>query len=716
MSEQSKTTWLAVVGALLRPLLGPALLLGAGALVIFGLGAAQRLGWISAGEPGEGDHEHAAAEGEEVLYICPMMCTPPQLEPGRCPVCGMKLEVSTAGGGTGDERSIQIDPASRRVANIRTAKVQSEAVSRKIRAVGQISYDEGRLKTLAAYVDGRLDRLYADYTGVVVNRGDHLALLYSPELYTAQTELLSAKRAAERTQSSLYSGALDTADLQQSVRRKLIDLGMTEPQIAKLERTGQPVTRIELAAPIHGTVIDKLASEGDYVKTGQPIYRLADLSSVWLMLELFPEDAAAIRYGQRVTARVQSLPGTEFVGRVAFVDPTVDVKTRTIGVRVVIANPQRRLKVGDYATATVSVPIADPSASQTELYDPELAGKWISPRHPHVIEEAPGKCRRCGIELVPASTFGFVDYPPTGGEQLVVPRGAVLMAGDNSVVYVEVEEGRFQIRRVELGPSLGDRIVLLGGVRKGELVATNGNFLIDSQMQLAGNPSLIDPTRAGPILSPDEAASPEVIAALAELSEADRAAAQKQRICPVTEALLGSMGIPPKVDLAGRTVFICCEGCRKTLLDDPQKYLAKLDEAAAEPSAAEPTGDGGPQIDLPPIGPIEIIGPTTELPTLEPPPAMEPPAMELPMSGGTTDQGEDDEIAAALARLSPADRALARKQKNCPVADMPLGSMGTPIKVDVGGTPVFICCEGCRETLLENPAEYLDKLRRGAGE
>ena len=132
---------------------------------------------------------------------------------------------------------------------------------------------------------------------------------------------------------------------------------MTESQIAEIERTGQASSRLHLCAPISGTVIQKLAVEGQYVKEGEPIYQLADLSTVWLMLELFPEDAASIRYGQKVYAEVQSLPGREFTGRVAFIDPQVDPKTRTVSVRVVIPNEDGQLRVGDYAKATIDVPI-----------------------------------------------------------------------------------------------------------------------------------------------------------------------------------------------------------------------------------------------------------------------------------------------------------------------------------------------------------------------
>ena len=351
---------------------------------------------------------------------------------------------------------------------------------------------------------------------------------------------------------------------------------MTAEQIEELERGGEAHSRMYLAAPMAGTVIEKLAVEGEYVREGDAIYRLADLTTVWLLLRLFPEDAAAVRYGQKVVAQVQSLPGESFSGRVAFIDPRVDPQTRTVAVRVVLPNPEGLLRIGDYAAAEIEVPLAEGSPSQ--IYDPELADKWISPRHPHIIADAPGTCPVCGVDLVPAAQFGFTDQPLPGGEALVVPRDAVLMAGSRSVVYVETEAGRFELRAVVLGPSVGSEIVVLSGVTAGEQVATRGNFLIDSQMQLAGNPSLIDPDRVGAEADAEESA--EIEAALASLSEADRALAMAQRICPVSEAPLGAMGTPIAVEVAGRLVFICCESCRAPLLAEPEKYLPRLPPTA----------------------------------------------------------------------------------------------------------------------------------------
>jgi hypothetical protein len=357
---------------------------------------------------------------------------------------------------------------------------------------------------------------------------------------------------------------------------------MTEAQVQQIEDSGEADSWMRLTAPISGTVIERYAVEGQYIKAGEAIYRLADLSKVWLMLELFPEDAARVRYGQRVEAEVQSLPGQTFRGRVAFVDPVVDPTTRTVGVRVVIENERGLLRIGDYAVAHIEVPLSTSGGKDQATYDPELAGKWISPRHPHVVESAPGVCRECGVDLVPAETFGYAEKPVTREFFCVVPRSAVLLAGENSVVYVETDPGRFELRSVVLGPFIRDRAVVLEGVREGEQVAVSGNFLIDSQMQLAGNPSLIDPTKARRddsgesegSQSPEDAA--KIAAALAKLSDEDRALAERQKICPISNQPLGSMGTPIKVSVKGRPVFICCEGCRDPLLAQPEKYLANL--------------------------------------------------------------------------------------------------------------------------------------------
>lgn len=522
----------------------PVLFLLSGAVLIAGLGVAQELGLIQ----GSG-HSQAGGGQSGARYICPMMCTPPQSEPGRCPVCAMDLVQATSNAG-GGERFIKIDPAARRVANIRTVAVVSMPVTRTIKAVGELAYNESGLKTISAYVGGRMEHLDADTTGVVVEKGGRLATVYSPKLYSGQIELLLAKGARDdRSLSGLPEMARSNLELYNGARERLIEFGMTAQQIADVEKSGKANSRLQVFSPISGTVIEKLAVEGQYVKEGDPIYQLADLSSVWLMLNLFPEEAAAIEVGQFVAAEMQSMPGREFTGRVQFINTHVDRKTRTVGVRVEFPNLDGQLRIGDYAKATIEVDL------------------------------------------------GLL----AGHEQRVIPRNAVLNVGRNSVVYVETEIGRFEIREVVLGPNSGDLVVVESGLAEGEHVATRGNFLIDSQMQLAGNPSLIDPTRALP--RADEI-SPIMLAVLERLTDEDRELVHAQVICPVADHPLGSMGMPKKVDVNGTPIFICCEACRDSLLETPDRYLAKLDALKKSGGVVEPVTPA-----LPEMGDFELLVP-----------------------------------------------------------------------------------------------------------
>lgn len=457
------------------------------ALILFLIGVAQRTGWVTA--DGFGGQEPAgdeAASGQPKRYICPMICTPPSSQPGRCPVCAMELVEST-NSGLGDGKSVNIEAVARRLVGIQTAMSKMSHVSRTIRTIGSIEFDESRLSTISAYIDGRLEEMYADYVGVRVSKGDDLALIYSPQLYSAQTEFIT----------SLDGGSVGRFDIGQNdlgamAQENLSELGMTNEQIEQLRKTRKPQSRIRIKSPQSGTVIEASAVEGDYVKTGQKLYRIADLTSVWLMLDLFPDDASAVRFGQEVEAEVQSMQGEVFTGRVAFIAPTVNPKTRTVQVRVEVMNFDGKLRPGDFATARITVP-AIPADS---VYDPALAGKYISPMHPQVIREQPGPCPLCGMDLVPTSQLGFSPDPLPEQRVVTVPRDAVLMAGDNGVIYIETEPGRFEIRRVSVGPMTEKEAVIVEGLAAGETVATGGNFLIDSQMQLAGNPSLMDPSRA----------------------------------------------------------------------------------------------------------------------------------------------------------------------------------------------------------------------------
>jgi len=300
-----------------------------------------------------------------------------------------------------------------------------------------------------------------------------------------------------------------------------------------------------------------------------------------LILELFPEEAAGVRFGQRVHVEVQSLPGRRIEGRVVFVAPRVTPETRTVGVRVVLPNEEGELRVGDYARAEIEPVVV---GSGGLVYDPELANAWISLRHPHMTAAGPGTCPICGEALISGRELGFTDEPAEVSGFAVIPRDALLLAGDSSVVYVEVEPGRFELRQVVAGRVSGGEVEIVEGLSVGEQVAVRGNFLIDSQMQLSGKPSLIDPQRHVPGLTPEQAAKTEI--SLGQLSPADRELAERQRVCPIAGMLLGSMGVPIRVEAGGESVFLCCEGCRGRLLSEPEKYLRKLSPGVSGAGAA----------------------------------------------------------------------------------------------------------------------------------
>lgn len=621
-SEANPRSKYAAIKAVLSCVGLPLMIFSAGAGLLFTLGLMQRFGWITAGGRSSSDGAIAAAD---IDYICPMMCVPPVKEPGRCPVCAMELVPAAGGNGGGDERSIVVDPASRRIANIQTVSVRSRNVSRMIRSVGEIQYDEGSFKTITAYSAGRIEDLFVDYTGAVVGEGNRLATLYSPQLHGAAVEYLQAIKTSSGA-SRLAAVAEANRLLRDNAKQKLIELGLTSMQITELERSRKPKSRIDISAPLAGTVIERMAVEGQTVKEGEALFRLADLSSVWLLLELFPDDANTVRYGQQVAATVKSLPGDVFTGRIAFIDPSVDPKTRTVRIRVVIDNSDGRLRIGDYAKAEIAVPIG--RSTGDAIYDPVLAGKWISPRHPHIIADEPGRCPLCGDDLVAATELGFTSDSPGDTSSVVVPRNAVLRAAGESVVYVEEEPGRFAIRRVIAGVNVGRDVVIERGLATDEKVAVGGNFLLDSQMQLAGNPSLIDPTRAAEPLEMIAGFDATELAAIQMLPDDEQPVAIDQVICPVTKYKLGSMGVPPKATIDGKDVYLCCEGCRDALMKEPQTYLTMLETMKAEGTLLDQADDeessmpelpsiGGIESiddsDLPPMGNIQSLPPTEEI-------------------------------------------------------------------------------------------------------
>jgi len=370
-----------------------------------------------------------AAEGPS-MWTCSMHPQIRQPNPGDCPICGMDLiPVAKTSGGM---RTLTISPEARALMNIETAPVERRYVSHAIRMVGKVDYDETKLGYITAWVSGRLDRLYVDYTGVEVNKGDHMAYIYSEELYSAQQELIQAVRfARERGRASDIGGV----NLLDAAREKLRLLGLKDGQIKEIEQQNEPSTHLTLYAPVSGVVIEKLKQEGERVKLGDRIYTIADLSLVWVHLDAYESDLPWIRYGQDVTITTEAYPGEEFHGRIAFIQPVLNDKTRTVKVRVNVPNVDGKLKPEMFVHATVRPKVS----AGGRVMDPSLAGKWISPMHPEIVKDEPGTCDICGMPLVRAESLGYVT--PEADEKeppLVIPYLAVLPTGTRAVVYVEL--------------------------------------------------------------------------------------------------------------------------------------------------------------------------------------------------------------------------------------------------------------------------------------
>ena len=410
---------------------------------------------------------------------------------GDCPICGMDL-VPMGDGGDDDPRRLSLSPAAIELAQIQTVPVERRSLTRPVTLSGRIDFDESRLHTIAARVPGRLDRLYVDYTGVQVQEGDHLVSLYSPELLSAQEELLAAQQRIQATSGEASEFLAESNQrAYQAAREKLLLWGLSAQQVDAIEARGSAEDQLTLYAPVRGVVLDRLLDPGAYVQEGTPIYRLAELDHLWLQLDAFEQDLSWLRYGQAVDVEVEAYPGEPFSGSVSFLSPVVDPQTRTTRVRVSLENHEGRLKPGMFARAVVHAAVGERGLAP----DRSLAGKWISPMHPEIVKDGPGSCDVCGMDLVPAESLGLVASADASVElPLVVPRSAVLLTGKRAVVYVDVlgtERPTFEGREVVLGPRAGEHYVVLEGLQEGERVVAQGAFRIDSAMQIQAKPSMM---------------------------------------------------------------------------------------------------------------------------------------------------------------------------------------------------------------------------------
>lgn len=325
-------------------------------------------------------------------------------------------------------RAVTLSDGDVRRIGVTFAPVTLGPMSREVRVVGQITFDETRVSTIGPRVDGWVDRLYVNSTGQPVAAGQSLLTIYSPMLVTAQEELLLARRLQREMTSAEGAAAQRAAELVASARRRLSYWDVSEQEIAEIERTGVVRNTMTLRAPAGGYVLEKSVLPGQKVMAGDPLYRLADLGTVWVEGEVFEQDLASVRQGQTVRAELQALPGEDRTGRIAYVYPTLNPDTRTVRIRVVLPNHDLRLKPGMYATLRITAGARDAVLS--------------------------------------------------------VPRSAVLSTGERSIVFARNASGALTPREVSLGASNDDRIEIRSGLRAGETVVASATFLVDAESNL----------------------------------------------------------------------------------------------------------------------------------------------------------------------------------------------------------------------------------------
>ena len=347
-------------------------------------------------------------------------------------------------GGQGTELTVQLSRDDQQMIGVETTPVTYRTLVKKIDAVGKIDYDERKIAYVSSRIAGRLDRLYVNFTGTRVEKGQPLALIYSPDLAATQQEFLLARETFERVKSSGIKEVVESArSLEEATRTRLLLWGVTEDQIAQIRIERRNHFDVTIYSPIGGTVIEKMALEGKYVTEGEALFKVADLSTVWMQADIYEFELPWVKVGQAVEIAVPSYPGKTFKGTVSFIDPMLNPQTRTVKVRVEIPNSEATLKPQMFVTAKLQASL--------------------------------------------------------GERTLAVPKSAVLDTGIRQIVYLDRGNGLYQGREVSLGPQADGYYPIIKGLAEGDRVVTAGNFLIDSQAQLSGPgmgmPSMGEPAR-----------------------------------------------------------------------------------------------------------------------------------------------------------------------------------------------------------------------------
>jgi RND family efflux transporter MFP subunit len=370
-----------------------------------------------------------AAERKVLYYRDPKDPNYKAQQPGLNPDTGNQLEpvyaddVSTMPVGT-----VQITPEKQQLIGVKYGEVEVSGGSRTIRAVGKVAIDETRIQHVHTKLEGWIDRVFVDFTGKLVKKGDPLLTIYSPDMLASQRELLLAVKAKDLMRNSALPAAYDQSEsLLQATRRRLELWDLSEAQINQVLKTGEPIKNITLYSPITGYITDRKAFPQLRVMPDTDLYTIVDLSHVWIMADVFEYEAPNIHVGETAHVSLQALPGRSFNARIDYLQPEVDPMTRTLKVRLNMDNPGLMLKPDMYAD---------------------------------------------------------IEFRMNLPSMLAVPAEAVLDAGDHKTVFVDRGNGFFEPRQVKTGERDGDRIQILSGLTAGERVVISGNFLIDSESQM----------------------------------------------------------------------------------------------------------------------------------------------------------------------------------------------------------------------------------------
>jgi Cu(I)/Ag(I) efflux system membrane fusion protein len=481
----------------------------------------------------------------------------------KCPICFMPLSKRKKGEThlealpAGVVNRVQLSPYRVVLAGVQTYQVDYQPLTKELNAIGYVEFNERGQKNVSARVAGRIDNLFVNETGQMVDKGDVLASLYSPDLVVTVKNLLDAKKN-------------NNLEQQRSVRKRLELLDISEDQIEEILKSGTANTHLRIRSPISGHVIKKYVREGQYVEEGSPLYDVADLSTVWIQAQIYEDDLEFLPRDQShkpgsptgegidVSAVTRSDPDEPVHGKLAFIYPHVDQNTRTVKVRFELNNPQHRLRPG--STATVTLHIAPQELRMLSVAAAD------DPQRAQMLAQ---------------------------GRALAVPETSVIDTGAQTIVYRQTMPGTFEGVKVSLGPRMaGPEEVafypVLRGVEQGDRVVTAGSFLVDAETRLnpaagsiyfggSGGSKGTSASTVRPSTPADEGA--KLAAVLDRLPAADRILVESQKFCPILpDNRLGSMGPPVKVTVDGQVVFLCCGGCKKPALANPQATLRKVEQ------------------------------------------------------------------------------------------------------------------------------------------